>query len=88
MDTELRPVCLALFDVSCVALDLSRRVEAYPAGVVLPATRDRVLTQLIGTMDQLAGVQDLLEADLVGEPPDWNEVLKSNDGPYTLGERT
>jgi hypothetical protein len=68
MDTKLRPVCLALYDVSCVALDASRKVEGYRAGEIDEATVYRVLERLVVLQDQIAAVMDLMDSAAVGGP--------------------
>lgn len=55
-------MCLALFDVSCAALDASRRLERYLAGQVTGTARDRALSRLVEIQDALDRVVDLLGA--------------------------
>jgi hypothetical protein len=70
MNTDLRPISLALYDVSCVALDAGRKVERYADGAVTGDVVLRVLERLVVVQDQIAAAVDLLDAAAVGEPKD------------------
>jgi hypothetical protein len=69
MNEQLRPINLALFDVSCIALDASRKVEQMPDDVVSHEAVLRVLERLLVVMDGIAAAVDVLDAEWVGEPP-------------------